>query len=339
MTGRQPDPLGNRIGSRCLAAIAIVIMVTSLVTCQARPAPSSLPTAPTPAPVAVGDLVAVGDWRAPPDPARFPISLVEQIIPAPGGYVAVGCAAASGPACGLPAVWTSADAVAWSGPTLLPVADDLGETYGMAEAAAITPMGLAIGGRVRRADRTHAALWFSRDSRSFERIADDATFPDAAVVALTTVGDRFVAVGSEAYLEYFGFRAWASDDGRAWVSTVAAGSDVAFPVGVLTLESGLLAWGPTCGVCPPETAWWRSEDGLAWTATSIELGSGRFAYVTAVGEGPAGLVAFGTTGVDPVTPAAWSFPTGADWWSRSNRRPSRKGRPSDTTCSSGTSRC
>lgn len=240
--------------------------------------------------------------------------MVEQVIAVPGGYVAAGCASVSGPECGLPAVWTSADAVAWSGPTFLPVADDQGETYGVARAAAMTPTGLAVGGLVRRGERTYAALWFSPDSRAFERVVDDASFPDAAVVAMTAVGDQFVAVGAEAYMEYVGFRAWSSDDGRAWVATVSAGSDPAFPVGLLALERGLVAWGPTCGVCAPETAWWRSADGLAWTASGTELGSGRFAHATAVGESSTGLVAFGTTGVDPVKPAAWSLGNGADRW-------------------------
>lgn len=299
---------------RSLAALGLALIVASITACGARPAPSPLASTPIPTPVATIKLAAVGGWRAAPDPDSFRVSTVEQVIAVPGGFVAAGCASVSGPECGLPAVWTSADAITWSGPTFLPVADDQGETYGVARAAAMTPTGLAVGGLVRRGERTYAALWFSPDSRAFERVADDASFSDAAVFAMATVGDRFVAVGADAYMEYVGFRAWSSDDGRVWVSTVSTGSDVAFPLGLLALEGGLVAWGPTCGVCPPETAWWRSEDGLAWTASGTELGSGRFAYATAVGEGPTGLVAFGTTGVDPVKPAAWSLGNGADRW-------------------------
>lgn len=298
--------------------ILLVVAAGSTAACGAPPAPTflprtSVPTAPTRS-AALTDLVAVGGWRALPDPASFQISAVEEVIVVPGGFVAAGCAAVSGPDCGVPAVWTSADGVAWSGPTLLPLAGDRGETYGVARAAAMTPMGLAVGGLVRRGDRIHAALWFSPDSRSFERVPDDGSFPDAAVVAMAIAGDRFVAVGSGAYSEYAGFRAWSSEDGRAWGTTVASGSDAAWPADTLALKSGLVAWGPTCTVCPPETAWWRSEDGLAWTASGTELGSGRFAYATAVGESSTGLVAFGTTGVDPVKPAAWSLGNGADRW-------------------------
>lgn len=290
--------------------------LTPTATTEPIPNPTAAPTAPSQAPaatpVATSHLVT-GDWRSIPDPASFRISVVERVVSLPDGFVAVGCTAVAGPECDLPAVWTSPDAVAWLGPTLLPMAGDLGETSGSAGAVAGTPTGFAVGGQVRRGDRLQAALWFSADKRSFERVADDASLADAAVVAMTTVGDRFVAVGSDAYMDYSGFRAWSSDDGRAWVTRVAAGSDAAFPNELLALESGLVAWGPTCGVCPARTAWWRSEDGLAWTATGMEL-SGAFAFATAVGESQRGLVAFGTTGVDPVKPAAWSLADGADRW-------------------------
>jgi hypothetical protein len=265
--------------------------------------------------VATIDLVAVGDWRSVPDPASFGISIVEHVVAVPDGFVAVGCTAVAGPECDLPALWTSPDAVAWTGPTLLPIARDLGEASGSAVAVAVTPTGLTVGGHVRRGDRLTAALWFSPDRQSFERVADDASFADATVVAMTTAGDRYVAVGAGAFMEYAGFLAWWSDDGRDWVNATPASTepDVAYPHAVLALESGLVAWGPTCSVCPARTAWWRSEDGLAWTATGMEL-SGAFAYATAVGESQRGLVAFGTTGVDPVKPAAWSLANDADRW-------------------------
>ena len=301
------------------SAANLILAGLVIASCAIPRTPSSTPVTPTTSSVRSTptiDLAGRGGWRTTPDPAGFRISQVKQVITVPGGFVAVGCTSPSGPECGLPAVWTSADAIAWSGPTFLPVTDDQGETYGVARAAALTPTGLAVGGLVKRGERAYAALWFSPDSRSFERVADDASFSDAAVVAMTTVGDRFVAVGSGAYMEYFGFRAWSSDDGRAWVATAlaTAESDEASPVGLLALESGLVAWGPTCSVCPPETAWWRSEDGLAWTASGTELGSGSFDWAAAVGEGPTGLVAFGTTGVDPPKPAAWSLDNGADRW-------------------------
>lgn len=310
--------------SRRFAAFVLTTAIVVLAGCDGSPVPSSPPTVsevtstastaptPDPTPVATIDLVA-GGWRSLPDPASFRINVVERIVAVPDGFVAVGCTAVAGTECDLPAVWTSADAVAWSGPTLLPLARDQGETSGSAGAVAVTATGIAVGGLAKRGDRVHAALWFSPDSRSFERVADDASFADAAVVAMTTAGNRLVAVGAGAYMEYAGFLAWSSDDGRAWVTRVAAGSDAAFPNELLALESGLVAWGPTCGVCPARTAWWRSEDGLAWTATGMEL-SGAFAYATAVGESQRGLVAFGATGVDPVKPAAWSLADGADRW-------------------------
>lgn len=163
------------------------ILVVVLAGCNGSPAPSRptaaglTPTAttssnagatapshaPAPTPVATITLVAIGDWRALSDPARFSISVVERIVAVPDGFVAVGWTAVAGTDCDLPAVWTSADAVAWTGPTLLPMARDQGETFGSARAVAVTSTGIAVGGHVRCDDRLHAAIWFSPDSRSF----------------------------------------------------------------------------------------------------------------------------------------------------------------------------
>ena len=147
--------------------------LTPTATTEPIPSPTAAPTAPSQAPaatpVATIHLVA-GGWRSLPDPASFRISSVASVVALPDGFMAVGCTAVAGPECDLPAVWTSPDLVAWLGPTLLPMAGDLGETSGSAWAVAGTPTGFAVGGQVRRGDRLQAALWFSPDSRSFERV-------------------------------------------------------------------------------------------------------------------------------------------------------------------------
>jgi hypothetical protein len=163
----------------------------------------------------------------------------------------------------------------------------------------------------------HAALWFSPDGRSFERVAHMRSFANATVTAMTSLGDRFVAVGAGANpTAFFGFRAWSSDDGRTWVDRTSVDLGEAFPLGLLTIEGGFVAWGPTCiHLCVSETAWWRSRDGLTWSATGDELAQAG-ANVTTVGTIDGGLVAFGATGDgdELVLPAAWSQATGAHRW-------------------------
>jgi hypothetical protein len=288
------------------------------VAVQATGSPAPAPTAspePSRTPLVAIDPSGTGDWRMVPDPIGLGTSTVQRIVAVPDGFVALGCTAFPGIECDAPALWTSVDALTWSEPILLPTLP--GEIRAQALAAAVTRAGLAVGGLVERTDRVHAALWFSSDGRSFERVADGASLADAAVFNLTSVDDRFVAVGARAPYggEFFGFRAWSSDDGRTWVDRTPAEPGEAGGGGLLAVEDGLVAWGLTCTVCVPETAWWRSRDGLTWTATGREIAQAG-ARVTTVGVNEGGLIAFGTIGGgdEPLLPAAWSRGTGADRW-------------------------
>jgi len=283
-------------------------------TSQSGPLPSTSQSAPPPTPVSTVE-AGLGDWHRLPDPAALANASIRNVARVSDGYIATGCTTLPGElTCDQPAIWRATDAVAWSEPTTLPMAP--GETAGLAKAAVAVPAGLVVGGEVRLAgDRVHAALWFTPDGRSFERIADDAALEDASVVALTTLGDRVIAIGAGAFMEPAGFRAWSSDDGRTWADATPAGVGEPFPTGVLAREDGLVAWGPTCSVCPPSTAWWVSADGSHWAEKAVDLG-GRFANVTVVAEVEAGLVAYGTLGGgdDPVTPAGWFLPSDAEQW-------------------------
>ncbi len=280
----------------------------------ASPKPTASPE-PSRTPLVAIDPSGTGDWRRLPDPPGLGTSIVQQIVAVPDGFVALGCTALPGIECDAPSLWTSVDALTWSEPILLPTIP--GEIHGQASAAAVTRAGLAVGGLVVRDDRVHAVLWFSSDGRPFERVGDAASLADAAVGNLTSVGDRFIAVGARAPYggEFYGFRAWSSDDGRTWVDRTPVDPGEAVGGGLIAVEGGLVGWGPTCTVCVPETAWWRSPDGLTWAATGNELAQAG-ANVTTVGVNDGGLVAFGTIGGgdEPLLPAAWSRGTGADRW-------------------------
>lgn len=252
----------------------------------------------------------VEGWQQMGEPPAFRAATVERIGPLAEGFVAVGCAGTMDD-CESPAIWTSPDGLDWSGPVRLPLLP--GEDPRSARAAISTAAGILVGGDVGRDDRIQAALWLVPGRGGVGRIAPIASFADASVADLLVVDDRLLAVGSGAFMDYAGFRAWHSDDGVAWVPDVTETRDEAAPTAVLAYEDGIVAWGPTCGVCVPETAFWRSTDGVAWSGARREL-EGQFAHATVVAATSAGLVAFGTTGVDPPTPSAWLLADGADRW-------------------------
>ncbi|HEU0236471.1 MAG TPA: hypothetical protein VFR14_08535 [Candidatus Limnocylindrales bacterium] len=188
-----------------------------------------------------------------------------------------------------------------------------GELPRAATAAVAWEGGLVVAGEVGRADRIHVAVWIASDGRTFQRAPDDVSFVDAAIVKLLAVNGGIVAVGTGAFAEYSGFRAWRSTDGVRWTSTARNVADEAGPDGVEVIDGGFLAWGRTCSVCVPETAFWRSLEGATWSDARREI-NGNFAHATELGVTHAGLVAFGTTGVDPASPAAWVMPNGAGAW-------------------------
>jgi len=295
--------------------VAALVMISALaVGCAGPSVPSSAPSgspssAPTDEPTPTLAPDPTFDWRAIGEPAAFRGASV-RFVAVGSGFVAVGCV--PGPeTCLAPAIWTSADGVDWSGPTEMPLLPR--ELPRAATAAVAWEGGLVVAGEVGRGDRIHVALWFASDGQIFERVPDDASFADASIVELLDVNGSLVAIGAGAYTHYSGFKAWRSDDGTTWTLTARGATDDSAPYGAVGIEGGVVAWGATCSVCVPETAFWRSADGITWTGARREL-EGEFAHATALGVTHAGLVAFGTTGVDPAPPAAWSLPNGAGAW-------------------------
>ena len=277
--------------------------------------PSASPAAPqSTAPATQGPTpgpsLGAGTWQAVEVPPALRAATIEDVVAVDTGFIAVGCIGTIA-TCDAPAIWTSGDGLAWSSPIELPVRP--GEIPRPANSAAVLAGTVVVGGAVGTGDRINAALWVAADGGAFERIPDLASSADASVRILRRVDSGLVALGSQAYMEYSGFRAWYSSDGRSWAPAAPESSDEPTPYGVVLADDGIVAWGPTCGVCPPETAFWRSAVGETWTEPRREI-DGAFAYVTTIGVAETGLLAFGTIGIDPPAPAAWFSAKGTAAW-------------------------
>jgi hypothetical protein len=303
---------------RAISLAVITLLPLSLAGCAAAGAtigPSASPaatqsTAPSTQGATPEPSLGAGTWQALELPPELRDATIEDVVAVDTGFIAVGCIGTLA-TCEAPAIWTSGDGLAWSPPIELPVRPD--EIPRPANSAAVLAGTVVVGGTVGTGDRTNAALWIAVDGGAFERIPDLPSFTDASVRNLRRVDGGLVALGSQAYMDYFGFRPWYSSDGRSWAPAAAESSDVATPTGMIVADDGIVAWGPTCSVCPAETAFWRSADGETWTEARHEI-EGDFAFVTALGATEAGLLAFGTIGVDPPAPAAWFSAKGSAGW-------------------------
>lgn len=305
------------LGASFLFAIAACATpphpMPSLSAAAGAAATSAPPPESASAPPPPTDILAPPGWRSLGTPEVLEAGIVRAIASTLTGFVAVGCSGAARAVaeCSAPAVWTSVDGVAWTPPIDLPLLP--GELPRVATAALATDGGVIVAGEVGRGDRIHVAVWLASDGRTFERAPDGVSFVDASIGNLVDLNGSLVAVGSGAYTHYSGFKAWRSEDGITWTPTANGATDDYAPGGVVGIEGGVVAWGDTCSVCVPETAIWRSADGITWTGARREL-EGEFAHATALSVTHAGLAAFGTTGVDPASPAAWSLPNGASAW-------------------------
>ncbi|MGI8998511.1 MAG: hypothetical protein ACR2GO_02230 [Candidatus Limnocylindria bacterium] len=129
---------------------------------------------------------------------------------------------------------------------------------------------VAIGG-VSDGPGSHAFVLHSSDGVAWEGRPDDAVrFAGLRLAELVVVGDRLFALGSVSTNDRGGSRAsvWISGDGVSWreangpfngasVSTLADGDDGIVLIGASNADGVLRAW--------------RSEDGEAWEAASLDL--------------------------------------------------------------------
>jgi hypothetical protein len=247
--------------------------------------------------------------RLPPQGGLRDAALV-SVVDVGDGFLGVGCLATP-EGCGQPAIWESLDGLGWqsAGPVFLPP----DSPSGLVQTAASSRLGTMAAGRVAQGDRFQASIWLE-DSDGWVQITPQSA-SDATVALLLAADVRVLAVGSGAFSELAGFKAWRSADGTTWEAAPPLLGDEGYPIALLPLESSVLAWGPSCGVCVPTTAWWLTGDGTTWQRIDPPPGLDG-AYITAIGLTQGGFEAFGSLGGGdlPVRPAAWVADETAAVW-------------------------
>jgi len=298
-----------------------------LAACSTAPGPS--PT-PSPATARPASPAATASIAPPPSPARTPaVGLLNwQEMPATEAlrnarfasvarvgdrFLGLGCNTGQEGACVQPAIWESADGLEWliAEPVFLPP-DSSG---GAVSAVASSAMGTVAAGHVTEGDRTQASIWL-RGSDGWAQVTPQGA-GDSTIHALLATDRRAFAIGSGAFMEAAGFRAWWSPDATTWQAASSPADELGgYPTGLLPMGDRLLAWGPSCGgVCVPTTAWWVTADGTAWQPTEPPHGL-EGASLQLIGATEGGFEAFGSLGGGdlPVRPTAWIWnATAADW--------------------------
>ena len=148
--------------------------------------------------------------------------------------------------------------------------------------------------------------------------------PDASFVTSMVSFDGALYAAGEAVSGTVAEAAvWRSADGRTWTRLGRAGSQFAGAqmVVLVVTRDGLVAWGADGqGACqgqgaaatcsPAPLMLWISPDGVTWTPIA-DASPFAGATISAIADGPAGLVAVGDTGWN--APAIWVSGTGATW--------------------------
>jgi hypothetical protein len=162
----------------------------------------------------------------------------------------------------------------------------------------------------------HARFWTSHDGVTWEPVADDKTaFADAEVTAITTIGDRFVAVGVLGTAQHHtGGVAWTSSDGQAWTRIDDPAFDGAVPSSIIVAPfGGLLAVGSD--IDRKAALAWLSADGQHWKRiTAGDYGDRRNLWMTDVAAIGDRVVAVGTSqATQRASATSWVSADGIAW--------------------------
>jgi hypothetical protein len=311
-------------GARSDRLIVVLTFGLVLVACSVAPSPTTSPkTSRLPSPAVSGSLApgspavpppgGLAEWQRVPPQSGLGDGVFQSVVSAGDRFLALGCVS-NAEGCELPAIWESADGLEWqtAGPVFLPP----NATRGTVLAAASSQFGSVAAGYVGQGDRVQASIWL-RDAGGWTQTAPQSA-GDAAISALLVTDGGVLAVGSDAFMSFIGFRSWSSVDGRTWQAAAKVANNAeGYPTHVFPVGGALLAWGSGCSdVCGPvASAWWLSVDGTAWQRVDSPQGLQRVAMTT-IDRTVGGLVAFGWTAVAdaPLRIEAWTTDeTAAEW--------------------------
>jgi hypothetical protein len=310
--------------ARVIVALAIGLGVAACGSSQGltpTPPPSSEPRAspvasasivPLPSPVAT-PAPGLLNWQQMPAADALRNAHFISVARVGDRYLGLGCVTGQ-EGCVQPAIWESPDGLDWqmAEPMFLPPNSSGGTVVAVASSA----MGTVAAGNVQDGDKTQASFWL-RGADGWAQVTPQSA-GDATIHALLATDRRAFAVGSGAFSEASGFRAWWSPDGTTWQAATSPPDELGgYATGLLPMGDRLLAWGPSCGgVCVPTTAWWATVDGTAWQAVDPPRGLKGASLELIAPTGDGGFEAFGSVGGGdvPVRPTAWVADTTASEW-------------------------
>jgi len=235
----------------------------------------------------------------------FPVALTSG----PGGaLVAVGRRVHD------PVAWTSSDGASWQ---LHDVSILGGTAAERMTAVTATDFGYLAGGSAGpELFERHARFWTSGDGVTWDPVADDqATFADAEVTAITTLGNGFVAVGVLGPAQHHtGGVAWTSPDGQRWTRIDDPAFDDAVVSSVIVSPfGGVLAVGSN--IEKKAALAWTSADGQHWQRiTAGDYGDKRNLWMTDVAAVRDRVVGVGTAqATQRASATAWVSTDGVHW--------------------------
>lgn len=309
--------------ARLMVALAVGFAAAG---CGIAPRPSATPPSSTdqpPSPAASGSiplapspgrtqLIGLLEWRELPAPDVFRDAQFESVARVGNRFLGLGCVTGRD-GCVQPAIWESPDGLEWRSAEPMPVPPD--SSGGTVVALASSAMGTLAAGNVTVRGRTQASIWLGAVDGWAQVTPQSAG--DSTITSLLATDRRAFAIGSGAFSETAGFRAWWSQDGTTWQAASTPADELGgFPLGLLPVGDRLLAWGPSCGgVCVPTTAWWFTADGTAWQSAEVPRGL-KGAYLQSIVTTESGFEAFGSVGGGdlPSQPAAWVTDRNAAEW-------------------------